>query len=208
MSCAPSPSVAEPPERNKLTDALAFPLEIDMQPYTQPLRADGSKLELAAADDQGEKWYDLYGVVVHTGGAFGGHYYAYIRDVSDVSGQGRAAGATGQGDWAATSRQAGQPEPSARTPDQTDDKPDDMMGLESAAEPPAAAKPEEQEDESAQEDGGASIHMGPYVYDPSVASAAGSKKWFCFNDSTVSPASLRELASTFGACGPPDRILC
>eukprot|EP01050_Picozoa_sp_SAG11_P042350 SAG11_NODE_19461_length_466_cov_0.697548_1_plen_94_part_01 len=73
-------TAVEPPQRHTLTDSLAFPLELDLQPYTQPLRADGSKLEHAAsaAADQEEKWYDLYGVVVHTGGAFGGHYYAYV----------------------------------------------------------------------------------------------------------------------------------
>ena len=79
---------AEPPMRCKLTDEMSFPLSIDMQPYTEALRADGSKLSagVTAVDvtptPPTECWYDLFGVVVHTGGAFGGHYYAYARDVT------------------------------------------------------------------------------------------------------------------------------
>jgi ubiquitin carboxyl-terminal hydrolase 47 len=32
---------------------------------------------------QGEFVYELYAVLVHTGGAFGGHYFAYIKNISD-----------------------------------------------------------------------------------------------------------------------------
>ena len=34
----------------------------------------------ADAEDQGTHWYNLAGVVVHTGTADGGHYYSFIRD--------------------------------------------------------------------------------------------------------------------------------
>jgi len=32
---------------------------------------------------QGEFVYELYSVMIHTGGAFGGHYFAYIKSFED-----------------------------------------------------------------------------------------------------------------------------
>jgi len=75
--------------RWKIKDRFAFPLQIDMAPYT----ADG--LAVADAAEQAEKdgslapppaeqqMYQLKGVVVHSGTAFAGHYYSYIQDRED-----------------------------------------------------------------------------------------------------------------------------
>ena len=32
---------------------------------------------------QGEYVYEVYAILIHIGGAFGGHYFAYIRSSSD-----------------------------------------------------------------------------------------------------------------------------
>ena len=32
---------------------------------------------------QGEFVYELYSIMIHSGGAYGGHYYAYIRSFED-----------------------------------------------------------------------------------------------------------------------------
>ena len=33
--------------------------------------------------EQGEFVYELYSIMIHSGGAFGGHYYAYIKSFED-----------------------------------------------------------------------------------------------------------------------------
>ena len=81
--------MAEPPARSKITDQLAFPLELDMAPFTRGRRADGTEIAAAPAET-GEvaaplvaMLYDLSAVVVHEGGAYGGHYHVYVRDVAN-----------------------------------------------------------------------------------------------------------------------------
>ena len=33
--------------------------------------------------EQGEFVYELYSIMIHSGGAYGGHYYAYIKSFED-----------------------------------------------------------------------------------------------------------------------------
>eukprot|EP00049_Salpingoeca_infusionum_P009589 m.162258 g.162258 ORF g.162258 m.162258 type:complete len:1363 (-) comp14372_c0_seq4:137-4225(-) len=54
--------------RHKVTNRYTFPLELEMKPYQAE---DVAKQETR---------YFLYSVVIHTGAAHGGHYFAYIRD--------------------------------------------------------------------------------------------------------------------------------
>ena len=66
-------------ERIKLNTRFEFPLEINMKEY-----CDFN--ELNTSNDE-EYLYELYGVIVHSGTPYSGHYYSYIRDM------------TGQGKW-------------------------------------------------------------------------------------------------------------
>jgi ubiquitin C-terminal hydrolase len=59
-------------QRHKLNDRFEFPVEIDMSPYVSP--------ELLQSASQDELVYELKSIVIHRGGAYGGHYYAYIKD--------------------------------------------------------------------------------------------------------------------------------
>jgi hypothetical protein len=54
--------------RVKDDSPFVFPLELDVKPYCTP--------DASGADEM----YELYSVVIHRGGAHGGHYHAYIRD--------------------------------------------------------------------------------------------------------------------------------
>jgi ubiquitin carboxyl-terminal hydrolase 40 len=58
--------------RKKINDKFEFPLELDMTQFCE----SGGSLE-----------YELKSIVVHRGGPYGGHYFAYMRD--DL----------GQGNW-------------------------------------------------------------------------------------------------------------
>lgn len=57
--------------RKKLEDKFEYPLEIDMRPYLSSDCQDKS-------DDY--CMYELKSIVIHRGGAYGGHYFAYIKD--------------------------------------------------------------------------------------------------------------------------------
>ncbi|XP_060593395.1 ubiquitin carboxyl-terminal hydrolase 40-like, partial [Ruditapes philippinarum] len=59
-------------ERYKETGKFSFPHTIDMKPYCENT-AEGEDLV-----------YELFSVVIHIGGAHGGHYHAYIRDIDGL----------------------------------------------------------------------------------------------------------------------------
>ena len=78
--------------RMKVNDYCEFPLEIDMEPYTQEglerkelikeLFRDGNLTKEVPAKKFEEDYYkfNLKGIVIHTGTAETGHYYSYIQD--------------------------------------------------------------------------------------------------------------------------------
>ena len=65
-------------ERIKLNNKFEFPLEINLKEFCD--------IEGKNISDE-EYLYELYGVIVHSGTPYSGHYYSYIRDM------------TGQGKW-------------------------------------------------------------------------------------------------------------
>ena len=69
-------------ERVKLNNKFEFPLEINMKEF-----CDFSNTENSGSNTDEDYLYELYGVIVHSGTPYSGHYYSYIRDM------------TGQGKW-------------------------------------------------------------------------------------------------------------
>jgi len=69
--------------RVKIDKAIPFPLEFDANEY---IGSDGywehteSEKPVEKPKDQIPQIYELYAMLIHTGGAMGGHYFAYIRD--------------------------------------------------------------------------------------------------------------------------------
>ena len=59
-------------QRKKINDRFEFPLELDMSAYT-----DSDHVNKLSAD---ELVYELKAIVIHRGGPYGGHYYAYMKD--------------------------------------------------------------------------------------------------------------------------------
>lgn len=59
--------------RKKLDDNFEYPLEVDMLEYM----SDEAKTTIKS---EGDHVYELKSIVIHRGGAYGGHYYAYIKD--------------------------------------------------------------------------------------------------------------------------------
>lgn len=57
-------------QRSKINDYFAFPTRLDMKPYTI----------LSNSPDSPEDWFELVGVLVHSGTAESGHYYSFIKE--------------------------------------------------------------------------------------------------------------------------------
>ena len=68
-------------ERIKLNNRFEFPLELDMKNFCDFNEKSNEEI------NNNEYLYELYGVIVHSGTPFSGHYYSYIRDM------------TNQGNW-------------------------------------------------------------------------------------------------------------
>ncbi|XP_017654877.1 ubiquitin carboxyl-terminal hydrolase 40 isoform X2 [Nannospalax galili] len=60
-------------ERYKETSCYTFPLQINLKPFCEQ-----SELEDL------EYIYDLFSVIIHRGGCYGGHYHVYIKDVDHL----------------------------------------------------------------------------------------------------------------------------
>lgn len=70
--------------KEKVNTHFSFPLQLNMAPYTEEFLM-GDKQDQDPQRDP-SYWYQLIGVVVHTGTAEGGHYYSFIRDRSAPQG--------------------------------------------------------------------------------------------------------------------------
>ncbi|NXL91241.1 UBP40 hydrolase, partial [Alectura lathami] len=57
-------------ERYKETSCYTFPIQINLRPFCEQTEMDDS-----------EYMYELFSVIIHKGGCYGGHYHVYIRDV-------------------------------------------------------------------------------------------------------------------------------
>ncbi|KAM9249451.1 ubiquitin carboxyl-terminal hydrolase 40 isoform 1-T1 [Dugong dugon] len=60
-------------ERYKETSRYTFPLRINLKPFCEQSELDDS-----------EYIYDLFSVIIHKGGCYGGHYHVYIKDVDHL----------------------------------------------------------------------------------------------------------------------------
>ncbi|XP_023807313.1 ubiquitin carboxyl-terminal hydrolase 40 isoform X2 [Oryzias latipes] len=60
-------------ERYKETGRYSFPFTIDLRPFCE--QADGEDLDFM---------YELFSVIIHKGGCYGGHYHVYIKDIDQL----------------------------------------------------------------------------------------------------------------------------
>ncbi|XP_026161733.1 ubiquitin carboxyl-terminal hydrolase 40 isoform X2 [Mastacembelus armatus] len=60
-------------ERYKETGRYSFPLTINLRPFCE--QADGEDSDYS---------YELFSVIIHKGGCYGGHYHVYIRDIDQL----------------------------------------------------------------------------------------------------------------------------
>ncbi|KAL3477353.1 hypothetical protein BJX99DRAFT_226442 [Aspergillus californicus] len=67
--------------RSKINDEFQFPEQIDMAPFTVEYLSDSNS-------DIQQDFFELVGVLVHSGTAESGHYYSYIRERPSADGRG------------------------------------------------------------------------------------------------------------------------
>lgn len=83
-------------QRIKLSKRVTYPLYFNMAPFLNRTRLPDDELQAVGgtntrptaeelAQSKDALWYELFSVLIHSGGAMGGHYYAYCKDV--VSGK-------------------------------------------------------------------------------------------------------------------------
>lgn len=128
--------------------------------------------------------YELKAIVIHRGGPYGGHYYAYIKD--DL----------GQGKWDLEIPKVFNEKPQEKTvepvkaveePEQAKEKNNKKTKNKQQKQPPAQPKK-------------ASVELDYDLCDFPVAYSKPSlvQNWFEFNDSTVRPIMPGTLQNTFG----------
>ncbi|XP_055015503.1 ubiquitin carboxyl-terminal hydrolase 40 [Boleophthalmus pectinirostris] len=60
-------------ERYKETGRYSFPLRINLRPFCEQTKGDDSDYS-----------YELFSVIIHKGGCYGGHYHVYIKDIDQL----------------------------------------------------------------------------------------------------------------------------
>lgn len=60
-------------ERYKETGRYSFPLSINLRPFCEQTEGDDSDYS-----------YELFSVIIHKGGCYGGHYHVYIKDIDQL----------------------------------------------------------------------------------------------------------------------------
>ncbi|XP_061463760.1 ubiquitin carboxyl-terminal hydrolase 40 isoform X2 [Rhineura floridana] len=60
-------------ERYKETGSYTFPIRINLKPFCEQTELDDL-----------EYMYELFSVIIHKGGCYGGHYHVYIRDIDEL----------------------------------------------------------------------------------------------------------------------------
>ena len=73
-------------QRIKLSRRVVYPLYLNMAKYVNTSQIEcepsGGSNEVPDLSAEGCMWYELFSILIHSGGALGGHYYAYCKDVA------------------------------------------------------------------------------------------------------------------------------
>ena len=64
-------------DRKKINTRFEYPMELDMSKYLD--QADDTAAH-EQSQDPDQYIYELKSIVIHSGGPYGGHYYAYVKD--------------------------------------------------------------------------------------------------------------------------------
>eukprot|EP00831_Metopus_contortus_P020455 TRINITY_DN19002_c0_g1_i2.p1 TRINITY_DN19002_c0_g1~~TRINITY_DN19002_c0_g1_i2.p1 ORF type:complete len:365 (-),score=85.71 TRINITY_DN19002_c0_g1_i2:117-1211(-) len=157
--------------REKINDKFIFPLELDITKYKE--------IPISHSDNL----YELKAIIIHRGGAYGGHYHAYIRDEME------------EGIW-----NLKVPEKYSESP-----KPEEKV-VNVGVQKMFTEDPEKVKDkttEQKEEDLKETTKVTEYNYDECdfpfpYSNPKLRSHWFDFDDSSVTPLPLGRLQRQFG----------
>lgn len=154
-------------ERIKITSKFEFPLEIDMKNYCD---IEGKK------DD--DFIYELYGIIIHSGTPYSGHYFSYIRDM------------TNQGNW------------NLQPLEKFSDKPIEVVETkEKKEEVPQKGKKgkknKKKKKEEDEEDKENKLNYDQCDFPIPYEDKSLAEKWFEFNDTVITPIRIGKLQKVF-----------
>ena len=154
-------------ERVKITSKFEFPLEINMKK-----NCDDSIVNIEGINEE-DFIYELYGVIVHAGTPYGGHYFAYIRDM------------TAQGKWK-VEKEIKKEEKKEEKP--KEEKKDDTKKGKKNKKKQNKKEKDEEVDKTDYDDKDYPI---PYT------NKDLGENWYEFNDSIVTPIKVGRLQKVF-----------
>lgn len=181
-------------QRKKINDKFDFPLELDMSPYIDE--------DLSKSTQPDELVYELKAIVIHAGGPYGGHYYAYMKD--DLK----------QGLWNRDMPDVFLDQPVEKTkedpkkeeskdeepkleeePEETNKKGNKKNNKKNNKKQNQGNKPKKEQPQKKKE-----VEMDFDLCDFPIPYSEKRlvQNWFEFNDSTVTPIMPGTLQSTFG----------
>ena len=209
--------------RLKVTDSVPFPLVLDLAPACRKY-LDGQHpadaLPAVGVPEPPAKWgpflYELVGVMMHVGGAHGGHYFAYIKDYQAGQQRSRAEGLEQARLASVARREARQATPqgtseaadSASGPSKAGQNTPDAGKSEKTAPEPAAAGPGATEDAPAAQASATSQGAEDATEPVPVSSLEAGQfqyRWMKFNDSEVKELSMPELRRALGLASPSEQ---
>lgn len=157
-------------ERIKIRNKFEFPLEINMISYI-----DGHS-------NKTEADYELHAVIIHQGTPYSGHYFSYIRDIDN------------EGNWDLPEIKAYREEPEVievvKIEEDKDNKNDKAKGKKKHNK--AQKKKDDNLDDEAKR-----LNYDNCDHPIEYVNKDLSKRWFCFNDTSIIPVRIGRLRKAF-----------
>lgn len=164
-------------ERIKLNDNFEFPLELDMKSYLN-IEDTNKKTNIEL-----ETNYELYALVIHRGNPYGGHYFSYIRDL------------TNEGSWDLENMECYESSPSLQNEDKKltiENNKDNKKKHQKDNKNSKSKKQLKKEDEEHLK-----LSFDKCDYPIPYKNKELTKNWYCFDDTSIFPIRVGRLQKQF-----------
>jgi ubiquitin C-terminal hydrolase len=163
-------------ERIKLTSRFEFPLEIDMREYMK--ECDGPLEDYK---------YELYGIIIHRGTPYQGHYFSYIRDLNK------------EGNWnlMKLNEFKNQPEKIEIVEEEKSESKIDLKDSTKKTESKKSNKKKNKKNSTQEEKEYERLNFDDCDHPIEYLNKDLSKNWFDFNDTSITPIRVGRIQKQF-----------